>query len=224
MLKESTMEEEKMTMEIIIDRLKEIDKDQLTEREFFYDVLNVIRDMNSLTFKAENFDEFSKTLEEIGCTDYNRWMIEKEKLGFKEGKRRITNKVEEGALSAAAEIIGYLVSDPENVKNRLEAITNGGDNGGLVQVWLKRSRAILNKTRISPDFDYEMEKEVFSKERENNRMNKQNEIPNMEASKALLKAELEDIMQQIKNIEIEKSSLNKRLEEKQEELNTLEEK
>lgn len=74
----------------LINKLKEIKKDELSEREFYEQVLSIIIEMRkSHKITNDNKEIFVKTLREIGCfSSQNEWDKAKEKAGEKIEKER----------------------------------------------------------------------------------------------------------------------------------------
>lgn len=68
-------------MEQIISKLKEIKKDELTEREFYFQVLTVLDGLNNVKLTEENHVALKQALLEIGCKDTKTWKKEKREKG-----------------------------------------------------------------------------------------------------------------------------------------------
>lgn len=217
-------EKEPVTIEEIVNRLKSINKDELTERQFFQEVMSVINDMKENDLTEENFEIFSTTLKEIGCVDYNSWLSERRSHNINVKKQIISKEIDIGAISGAELMISKLLDDYNKAQGTLRIINDNSQGKSWVEKWLKNSQDPIKAAKRKSDSEYEYIEEGLLKQKSINREREQAEIPNMEVTKALLKAEMEHITQKLENIKNGEMKLNKDLEEKQEEFNNLEEK
>lgn len=68
-------------MKSLINKLKEIKKDELDERSFYEQVLSIIQEMRDVSLTPETVEQLKTALEEIGCMRYDEWKAEKDKNG-----------------------------------------------------------------------------------------------------------------------------------------------
>ena len=71
-------------MEKIISKLKEIKKEELSERDFFESVIEVLSEidetnLDNIVSDEEEGKKLSEQLKDIGCVDWKTWVEEKEK-------------------------------------------------------------------------------------------------------------------------------------------------
>jgi len=208
-----------LTTQEIVERLIEINKDELSERQFFQEILSVIKDMKDFDLTEESFAEISKTLREIGCVDYETWMEEKEKIGFPMTLKPNDQGIEEGLLVTAESYINKYLSDYLSARSSLHLMTEGGDKSGWVQRWLRNSQKVLREEKNNSDREFEFyEPELRDRKRE------ERELEERKARKSQLTLEIQEIKEQIDKLEIEEATLKNSKIRKEIELKGLEEK
>lgn len=174
---------EHITMQSIIARLSNINKEELRERKFFQEVLSVIKDLKDLDFSEEEFEKISSTLRDIGCVDYETWEQEKEQIGFKMERRPIRLGVQDGSLSLGAQFIDSCLSDYEGAKNNIAMMLDGTEKTSMVERWLRNSQKVLvGDKKNNFDNEFEFREPALKRER------REKEI----AAASLKKAELEE--------------------------------
>lgn len=192
-----------LTTQEIVDRLSEINKDELNERQFFQEVLSVIKDMKDFDLTEESFEEISKTLREIGCVDYKSWIEEKEKLGFKMTLKPNEQGIEEGLLATGEKYIDSYLSDYSKAKYVLGLMTEGGEKSGWVQRWLRNSQKVLSGAKVNSDREFEFyEPELKERKRE------ELELIKNKDRKEELTAKVEEVKEKIESELKTESKLN----------------
>lgn len=204
-----------LTTQEIVDRLSEINKDELNERQFFQEVLSVIKDMKDFDLTEESFAEISKTLREIGCVDYKTWLEEKSKVEAKLRLPSVENGSRDGSLAVGARLIDSCMTDYEHSKARLNMITQDGETPAFLPMWLKNNEKILKGQKENPDITFEYQEFVEKEERE---------LEDRKARKSQLTLEIKEIKEQVDKLEIEESTLRNSKIRKEIELKGLEEK
>lgn len=177
-----------LKIEDLLFRLEIIEKDKLGEREFFQQVLIVIKDMHKAGLTEEEFKEFSDKLQEIGCVDYKTWEEEKgngraklKKLGLKKGSKH-------GSLDVGAEMIDICLHDYNLAKIQLNHITEKGEEGSFLEMWLIANKKILDGYKKSPDDTIENQEY---------RKKKEEEIKQYKGEKARIFKEIQEATKQI---------------------------
>lgn len=204
-----------LKIEDLLFRLEVINKDELGEREFFQEVIKVIKDMHEAGLTKEEFNEFSNKLSEIGCVDYKTWLAEKSNVRAELRRPNLESGSKDGSLSVGARLIDSCMTDYEHSQYRLNLITEKGEKSGFLQMWLRNNKKILDGEKENPDKTFENQELVESEERE---------IEEYKLKKEQLTLEIEEIEQQIDTLEIEEAQLKNRKIRKQLELNDLGEK
>ena len=204
-----------LKIEDLLFRLEVINKDELGEREFFQEVIKVIKDMHEAGLTKEEFNEFSNKLSEIGCVDYKTWLAEKSNVRAELRRPNLESGSKDGSLSVGARLIDSCMTDYEHSQYRLNLITEKGEKSGFLQMWLRNNKKILDGEKENPDKTFENQELVESEERE---------IEEYKLKKEQLTLEIAEIEQQIDTLEIEEAQLKNRKIRKQLELNDLGEK
>ena len=182
-----------LSTEQIVDRLNEIEKEKLTDRQFFYEVLCVINEIKNTELAEEDFTKISQTLNEIGCVDFETWKKEKLTKGITAPKVPMQEGIENGSLSTGAVFIDTFLIDYEHAKNALRIMASNDETGKpRLEKLLENYEAILKG--IKPDLDdylensnetYILMKEKFQLKAQIYRLQKREEE---------LNAELEELM------------------------------
>lgn len=204
-----------LKIEDLLFRLEIIEKDKLGEREFFQQVLIVIKDMHKAGLTEEEFKEFSDKLQEIGCVDYKTWLEEKSKVKAELRCPAIEKGSKDGSLSVGARLIDTCMTDYEHSKVKLNMITEKGEKSGFLPMWLRNNEKILNGQKENPDKTFE-DQELAEKE--------ERELEERKARKGQLTLEIKEIKEQIDKLEIEEVALRNSKIRKELELKGLEEK
>ena len=182
---------DKLNKKETILKLKDIKKEELSEREFFESVINAIDGLDKLD--SDFFEEFKATLKDIGCVDFNTWISEKEAKGEKINitTEKLFKGYNQGLIEIAeAQIINPLLSD--NYNNAKVAF-NSMKYQNLSKTWLENSEKLYGKDENS--------RETKSLER----ISDENEIKSGIEEKKRLEEMLEKLE---KHIEAEKKITN----------------
>lgn len=204
-----------LTIKEIVDRLSNINKEDLSEREFFQEVLSVIEDIKDFDLTEENFEEFSLTLRKIGCIDYISWKEDKLKSGYPMPEKRIETGIKQGSLSIAEKFIDQFMHDYNRAKYASTKLTEGGEKSGWVQVWLRNSKKVLTGEKHNPDIELDMYE---------NRKREQRELEALASQRGQLTKEIEEIEKQLEELRMKENELKGTLSAKQSQLKGLEEK
>ncbi len=218
-------DKEPLTIQEIVETLSNIDKDELSEREFLQQVLSTIKHIEKEDLTEENFEQISATLKQIGCVDYKTWSKEKEKQGFKMANKPIKVGASEGLLSAGVTLVEQFLFNYNRAKNGLERMTEGGEKSGWLQMWLRNSKKVLSGAKINSDLEFEFYEPTLSSEKELSEREKEEQaIKEAIMKREELKAEISSLQQQIDELQKEEATLRNSKIRKQLELNDLEEK
>ena len=126
---------------ILISKIQQIKKDELlNEREFYEQVLDVIKEMEHISLTPQTANQLKTALEEIGCMKYEDWKEQKEKNGETVTEDNIMVGVQRADISTAVTFISQLLRDYKKMNFSLLYILEGGEEYGFVQQWLKNSK------------------------------------------------------------------------------------
>lgn len=132
-------------MEKIISRLSGIQKEGLTEREFYFKVIEVLDELKDVELTSENCDKLKSTLLNIGCKRTEDWVAEQKAKGapdvdtFEFG--RIVVGIDHASLREGVNIVSQYLG------NRMDAIygkfaQNPGTIYSLPKEWCDRSKML----------------------------------------------------------------------------------
>ena len=65
-------------MEELISRIQQIKKEELDEREFYEQVLDIIKEMEDVSLTPKTAKDLKSLLQGIGCMRYDDWKKQKE--------------------------------------------------------------------------------------------------------------------------------------------------
>ena len=85
-------------MDEIIARLKQINKDELDEREFYEQVIDVIKGIDASQLSEQERESIKSTLSEIGCMDFGEWIRQKTLLGYALDDKNLEDSINKGSL------------------------------------------------------------------------------------------------------------------------------
>lgn len=125
-----------------LERLKQIKINELSEREFFHQIIEIIRDLGEIRLTVDEQQQLSSALKEIGCVEFETWKQHKEEKGETVEMLRIQDAVERGDLGAAESFISLLLFSYDRANYSL-----GKMNEGLTSKWLEKSEEILKDER-----------------------------------------------------------------------------
>ena len=160
-----------------IKKLSEINKDKLTEREFYENVLQIIKDAkeSKISLTEEEAELLKDTLLSIGCKKYSDWKAEKDAKGEMVVEGNIGEGIENGDIATGVSFVHQLLGSYDNAEYALAKMLDGGEEYGWVQKWLRNSRQLheVEKEEIDveePKVDklkipyYQVAKNVLMKE------------------------------------------------------------
>lgn len=146
-------------MEKFISRIQQINKGELDEREFYEQVLDVIKELEDVPLTPKAFEQLKNALEEIGCTRYDEWKKQKEENGKSVEENVVGKGIEQADISTAVSFVSKLLGDYSNANSSLSRMLDGGPEYGWVQQWLKKSREISQAKQSIPY--YQVAKQVL---------------------------------------------------------------
>ena len=132
-------------MEEVISKLSGIQKEGLTEREFYSKVLEVIDGIKENDLTSENFERLKSTLLGIGCKDVDEWTKEQKEKGAPE----IDTYDFDGVYKAVKNVSLYeavnMVSSFLNTKSKAimaTAVILPGTMHSLAKEWCERNKML----------------------------------------------------------------------------------
>lgn len=128
-------------MEEYISKLNQINKQELSEREFYEKVLEVIAEMRHVTLTPETAEQLKSTLEKIGCMRYPEWEKEMERKGEEVVDYGMGEGIDRGDIGAAVSCIHQLLSEYKTADFGLAYMLDGGKDS-WVNTWLENSYII----------------------------------------------------------------------------------
>lgn len=136
-----------MSLEIkeAVEKLKGIKKDELSEREFYTEVVRVINRMGARILTKKEFKEISKALKNIGCVDYETYVSQKEEKGEVIEEKDQGQLIESGDIVGALNFIVQFMGSPKNSEWALRM--NEGGKESWTSEWLENSDRILESER-----------------------------------------------------------------------------
>ena len=134
-------------MEEFISRIKQIKKEELDEREFYEQVLDIIKEMEDVSLTPQTAKQLKVALQEIGCMRYDDWKSQKEENGETIEENNMGKGIEQADISSAVSFVSRLLGDYDNASFSLSYMLDGGEKYGWVQQWLKNSRELYPKDK-----------------------------------------------------------------------------
>ena len=134
-------------MEEFISRIKQIKKEELDEREFYEQVLDIIKEMEDVSLTPKTAKQLKVALQEIGCMRYDDWKSQKEENGETIEENNMGKGIEQADISSAVSFVSRLLGDYDNASFSLSYMLDGGEKYGWVQQWLKNSRELYPKDK-----------------------------------------------------------------------------
>ena len=116
----------------------------MDEREFYEQILDIIKEMNGISLTPQNYEQLKEALEEIGCMRYDEWKAQK---GQTVSDNSFRNGIEQASISTAVSLISQLLYDYSNASYSLQYMLEGGEEHGSVQKWLRNSRELYPKAK-----------------------------------------------------------------------------
>ena len=122
-------------MDEIIARLKQINKDELDEREFYEQVIDVIKGIDASQLSEQERESIKSTLHEIGCEDFEGWIKKKKLLGYALDDKNLEDSINKGSLLGgvwfANNMILPYISLQEESRSIDSALSNTSLNSGF---------------------------------------------------------------------------------------------
>ena len=134
-------------MKEFISRIQQINKGELDEREFYEQVLDIIKGMEDVSLTPQTFEQLKTALEEIGCMRYDEWKAQKDEIGEAVVENNMGKGMEQADISTAVSFVSQLLGDYDNASFSLSYMLDGGEKYGWVQQWLKNSRELYPKAK-----------------------------------------------------------------------------
>lgn len=124
----------------MIARLKEIDKSNMSEQEFYEQVISTISDLKDIKLTSEIYEELKTTLLEIGCKRIEDWNDEKRAEGVSVGNVTLGDGIETGDIEIGVNMVSQLLTTYEDAEFALPYMFHKNDELGWSQKWLEASR------------------------------------------------------------------------------------
>ena len=134
-------------MEEFIFRIQQINKGELDEREFYEQVLDIIKGMEYVSLTPKTAEQLKDALQKIGCMRYDDWKKQKEENGETVVENNMRKGIEQADISIAVRFVSQLLDDYDNARCSLSYMLDGGEKYGYVQQWLKNSRELYPKAK-----------------------------------------------------------------------------
>ena len=134
-------------MEEFISRIQQINKGELDEREFYEQVLDIIKGMEDVSLTPKTAGQLKDALQKIGCMRYDDWKKQKEENGETVVENNMGKGMEQADISTAVSFVSQLLGDYDNASFSLSYMLDGGEKYGWVQQWLKNSRELYPKAK-----------------------------------------------------------------------------
>lgn len=151
-----------------ISALKNIKRDEVSEREFYEKVLSAISGMRNVSLIPETAEQLKETLQEIGCITYSEWKEQNNQNGEQVIESDLEEDIEKGNISAAVILITQLLGTYENADWGLSVMLNG-DEKSKVSQWLESSQkqrkdAVVQRILVLAKKRQELKREIAEEE------------------------------------------------------------
>ena len=97
----------------LLDKLKGIKKDELSERKFYEQVLSVVKEMRESYEITKDEEAFVNALREIGCLSSEEWMEAKQAAGEQVPELTVGEGIRSADIGTAVSIISNYMSSPD---------------------------------------------------------------------------------------------------------------
>lgn len=134
-------------MEEFVSRLQQIKKEELDEREFYEQILDIIKEMENVSLTPKSAAQLKATLQKIGCMEYDDWKKQKEENGEIIEENNMGKGIEQADISTAVSFVSQFLGDYDNASFSLSYMLDGGEKYGWVQQWLKNSKELYPKAK-----------------------------------------------------------------------------
>ena len=127
-------------MNAVIDRLKSINRDELTDREFYTQVLSILDSVNTYSLKSEERKEIGAVLKELGCITADEWRKEQSLNGKPTDEYFDVYKgVKNASIFEAINMVSQFLKDDNSF---FLEIMKFGTNSSWAKEWIERNRII----------------------------------------------------------------------------------
>lgn len=104
----------------LLEKLKGIKKEELSEREFYEQVLSVIKEIRENNGISKDKEAFVKALREIGCMDYKEWKKVKHEAGELVEETTIDEGIKNADIATAVSLISNYMHSPEFMETYMD--------------------------------------------------------------------------------------------------------
>ena len=127
-------------MNAVIDRLKSINRNELTDREFYAQVLSILDSVNTYSLKSEERKEIGAVLKELGCITADEWRKEQSLNGKPTDEYFDVYKgVKNASIFEAINMVSQFLKDDNSF---FLEIMKFGTNSSWAKEWIERNRII----------------------------------------------------------------------------------
>ena len=143
-------------MDEIIARLKQINKDELDEREFYEQVIDVIKGIDASQLSEQECESIKSTLHEIGCEDFEEWIKKKALLGYALDDKNLEDSINKGSLLGGVWFANNMILPYISLQGESRSI-DPAEKKEWAEAWLNNSREISKnekKVKNPEDKDY----------------------------------------------------------------------
>ena len=128
-------------MDEIIARLKLIKKDDLDEREFYEQIIDVIKDIDASQISEQERESIKSTLHEIGCEDFEGWIKKKKLLGYALDDKNLEDSINKGSLLGGVWFANNMILPYISLQEESRSI-DPAEKKEWAEAWLNNSRKI----------------------------------------------------------------------------------
>lgn len=137
-------------MDEIIARLKLIKKDDLDEREFYEQIIDVIKDIDASQISEEERESIKSTLHEIGCEDFEEWIKKKTLLGYALDDKNLEDSINKGSLLGGVWFANNMILPYISLQGESRSF-DPAEKKEWAETWLNNSREISKNERETFD-------------------------------------------------------------------------
>ena len=130
----------------LLSKLKGINKEELTERAFYEQVLSTVKEMRVTNSIMRDEKSFVKTLEDIGCLSYDEWIASKEANGEKiQEEPAVGDGIRSADISTAVSLVSNYMHNPSFMQSYMNDRT-------WDEEWLQSSMELYHNNTKAPYF------------------------------------------------------------------------
>ena len=129
-------------MEEFISKIRQIKKEELSEREFYEQVLGIIKEMEDVSLTPKTATQLKEALQEIGCMRYGDWKKQKEENGEIIEDNNVGIGIQQAKIETAVLFVSQFLGDYSTASFSQSYLLDGGEKGGWVQQWLTKSKEL----------------------------------------------------------------------------------